>query len=210
MFIVTIRPGQGRVLKPERRDHVIIAATILGSALYATLRYNVFKGVSWTDWPLYVANKVLAIAALLLVVLAALRVATPQGRQIRRLMGWASAMALAHSLASLALLEPSYFEKFYWDERLTAVAGASLLLGSLAFVLLQWGKGQPGTAAPDSAVLPLSGIAFLSGLHAALPSGASWLSPSSWPGYMPPITLISFVAGVIAVAAPLRPSRRRT
>ncbi len=209
MIIETIHPADGRVVGGERHDHVIIAGTVLASTVYATVRYNVFKGVSWSDWPHYVGNKVLAIASLLLIVLAVLRLATPRGRPIRLLMAWASAMAVAHTVISLALLEPAYFEKFYAGERLTLSAGASLVLAAMAFAILQWGKGRPGTSAPVGAVAPLSAIAFLSGVHAALPSIAGWFEPAGWPGHMPPITLISFFAGAIALAASVRVLRQR-
>ena len=47
-------------------------------------------------------------------------------------------------------------------------------------------------------------VAFGAGAHAALYGYSSWLTPSSWPGYLPPITLVSFAAGIIGVLVALR------
>ena len=51
----------------RRRDSRIVAVTVAVSGIYATLRYNVFKRVPWSDWPHYVGNKILALSALILV-----------------------------------------------------------------------------------------------------------------------------------------------
>ena len=48
-------------------------AALLGSTLYATVRYNVVKGVPWSDWPAYTPNKALALAALVVLVLSVVR-----------------------------------------------------------------------------------------------------------------------------------------
>jgi hypothetical protein len=52
-------------------------------------------------------------------------------------------------------------------------------------------------------------LAFISGLHAGLPNYAGWFQPSTWPGHMLPITLISFVAGSEALGAAFFPQPRR-
>jgi hypothetical protein len=191
----------------ERSDAQVVLATVFVSAVYATVRYNVFKGVNWSDWPHYIGNKILAVASLLLIALAVIRLASARRRPIRNLMVWASGMALAHTLISLALLDPVYFEKFYSGPRLTAQAGASLLIGAAALAVLQWGKGKPGTADPARAAMTLGLLAFLSATHAAIPSTASWFDPFTWPGHMPPLTLVSFLAGAAALSAAMRVQR---
>lgn len=179
-------------------DRKVIASIVGISTLYATVRYNVFKGVPWSDWPHVIGNKILAIASLLLIATAVWRLR--QRRQpIRNLMGLGSALAVAHSLLSVALLDPIYFEKFYVAAKLSLPAGASLLAGSVAMALLLSGKGRPGSLAPRASGPELGLIAFLSGCHAALPSTAGWFDPFNWPGGMPPITLISFLVGTITL-----------
>ena len=192
----------------DRRDNRVIGATLALSAAYATVRYNVFKGVPWADWPHFVGNKIVALASLVLIAIAVARLVSPRPRRIRRLMAVGSGLALVHTLASLALFRPSYFDKWFVGDRLSLAAGASLMLGAAALALLNWGKGKRGALAPQDAVLPLGAIAFLSGLHAGLPALASWCDPASWPGHLPPITLISFLAGTGALAVAARLHRR--
>lgn len=191
-------------LSDGRRDPLIVAGTLAASTAYATLRYNVFKGVAWSDWPHYTVNKSLALASLVLLAWAVLRLAAGHRRTIRMLMAFASGLAVTHSLVSLALLEPQYYEAFYATGRLTLAAGVSLTLASAAVALLQWGKGTRADEAPRKAIFALAAIAFISGLHAALPSIPNWLAPARWPGGMPPITLISFLTGLLALLAAAR------
>jgi hypothetical protein len=177
---------------------------LLGSALYATARYNVFKGVPWKDWPAYTLNKALALSALLLLVLAAVRKARASDG---RILAMASALGFVHVLLSLVLLSPDYYEKLFASGRLTAAAGLSMTLGAAAAVAMAVGKGR--RTDPDAAggLSSLAILAFVVGLHAALQGFPGWFTPSAWPGAMPPITLISFVLGVAAVASVVRPRR---
>jgi len=40
---------------------------------------------------------------------------------------------------------------------------------------------------------------LLVGVHAAVLGFGGWFQPGTWPGYMVPITLISFLLGVVAL-----------
>jgi hypothetical protein len=44
------------------------------TALCATLRYNMFKGVAWSEWPVYGLNTVFALSALLFLTRYAIQV----------------------------------------------------------------------------------------------------------------------------------------
>jgi hypothetical protein len=184
-----------------RRDGLIVGASLALAGVYATLRYNVFKGVPWSDWPHYIVNKVFAVASLLLFAAAVYRLVNGGREPIRRLMSTASGLAIAHTLISVGMFTPTYYEKFFAAGKLTAAAGASLTLAAIAVALLQWGKGRPGSAQPERAALLIAAIAFLSGVHAALPAVGTWLTPSQWPGRMPPLTLISFSVGLATLLA---------
>lgn len=184
-------------------DHRAIATTVFLSTIYATVRYNVFKGVPWADWPHFIVNKCLALSGLVLIALSVFRLASRTPRRIGRLMAAGSAFALIHTLVSLGLFNAAYFDKFFAGEKLSLAGGASLMIAAMAVALLNWGKGRPGSSATTSSIGPLGAIAFLSGLHAALPSASTWLDPVTWPGRMPPITLIPFVVGAIALICAL-------
>ncbi|MET0371990.1 MAG: hypothetical protein ABW039_11515 [Sphingobium sp.] len=181
------------------RDHRL-AAGLLGLALgYATLRYNGFKGVPWADWPAYTVNKALAVGALLIIAAGVIRLSRQSGRS-GILLGWAGALALAHSLLSFAMLNPTYYGRLFDTGKLTALAGLSLTLGALSMAGLELGARRASAWSPALRHRTLALIAFASGVHAALPALASWVEPATWPGGMPPLTLISFLTGALAVA----------
>lgn len=174
---------------------------IVGLALsYATLRYNVVKGVAWADWPSYTLNKALGFSALILMVLSVARLGRADGPSPARLMLGAGLLAYGHVLLSITLLGDVYYPKFFADGRLTAVAGLSIFLGALSAVLLELGARRSKTWGHDRRLTFLSFLALAIGGHAALPGISGWFTPSTWPGWLPPITLLSFL---FALAAPL-------
>jgi hypothetical protein len=70
---VTANERTGRLNEKRPVQMKTSLLTFLGSAIYATARYNVFKGVPWSDWPIYTLNKAFALSALLLLVSSVLR-----------------------------------------------------------------------------------------------------------------------------------------
>lgn len=182
------------------------AVTVL-CAVYATVRYNVFKGVSWSEWPVYVLNKVFALSSLLLLLLCVLkgRRRPEEGRPALLTAAWW--LMLMHVGVSLAILTSAYYPKYYQGDKLTWQAGWSMLLGVVAAVLLHLNSRPCERGA--SLLLKLGIFAFLSGVHAMLLGYAGWFTPATWPGHMIPITLISFAAGALALGAALWPRRSR-
>jgi hypothetical protein len=183
--------------KPSSAVWVITAASLA----YATLRYNVFKGVAWSDWPVFVLNKGLALSSLLLLVAWILRARPTVGAPQTALLAAASRMMLAHIGLSLVLLTPVYFPAFFESGRLTWKAGAAILLGVMATSGLSVAVAPVGAAGARRRALGL--VSLAAGSHAALFGHASWLTPSEWPGYLVPITLISFLAGLVGIVAAL-------
>lgn len=182
---------------------------LLGSALYATVRYNIFKGVPWSDWPAYTLNKALALAALVVLVLSVVRRRSAQGPPDGSTLYMASVFASMHVLLSLSLLTPVYYENLFVQGKLTAAAGLSMALGAVAAAVMAAGKRlHLGGLDTDGRSRSLAILAFVVGLHAALQGFTGWLAPATWPGRMLPITLISFLLGLAAVAAVLRARRR--
>jgi hypothetical protein len=189
---------------PRRRDGSWLWITGIGggSFAYATLRYNVFKGVPWTDWPAYTLNKALAFAALALIALAMFRLAAR--RSTGTILAAGGAFGLVHSLLSFALLDPVYYPRLYDSGKLTFLAGLSLTLGAAAAAAMDIGARKSGSWRPNQRHAALAAIAFGIGLHAALPAFSTWIVPATWPGSLPPITLLSFAVGTLAAAGWIR------
>lgn len=181
---------------------------LIGSAIYATVRYNVFKGVPWSDWPTYTLNKAFALSALLLMVISVCRRRFTPGNANAQTMYIAVVLMAMHVVLSLIMLAPPYYEECYLDGRLTLAAGLSMALGAFALIFMTLNPGTRGEEQnPDNKARKLAAIAFLSGFHAALLGFGRWYPLSLWPGMMPPITLISLLLGLAAVAVAFCPRR---
>lgn len=176
-------------------------ALVLGSTFaYAALRYHAFKGVPWSQLPFYTLNKAAAWSALVLLALAAYT--SRRDRKplhLSHLFQPALGLAAFHALASLALLAAGSYPKLIVDGHLGLAAGLSLALAvaaSLAVNACLSGASLPGAA----------GLTAAASLHSALLGHESWLKPSTWPGGLPPITLLSALCGALALGWMLKPT----
>ena len=178
---------------------------------YAILRYHIVGSVPWKDLPFYTLNKGIALSAFILLTfnfgfgpLKNLGVIVPESFfNARKAMGMTGfLLALIHALMSFTILNPSVFSKFY-DENgtLTFIAGMSMLGGILSFVVL-WGYNlsfQTHLREDKAFINFITSRNFLltSGLfgliHLYFMGYKGWLTPSGWPGGLPPISLIGFV-----------------
>lgn len=178
----------------------IILFIFFGSTLYATFRYNIFKGVPWTDWPLYVLNKSFAVSALILLVLAIFRYRNNQPKSNKQILNVASFFLILHILISTSLLNPAYCAKFSVDAKLTLPASISILLGAIATALFFRNSISKGLEERrNEKIKYLTIVSLFVGFHAGLQGYLSWFSPNTWPGYLPPITLVSFLLGLSAL-----------
>jgi hypothetical protein len=178
---------------------------LLGSVIYATARYNVFKGVSWDDWPIHTLNKAFAISALVLLFLSVIHQRSVTEHANVQSLYMASVFGSVHVLLSLILLSPVYYGKLFVQGRLTAAAGLSMVLGAVAAAVMAVGTRTRGDQHADRGAMALAMLSFVIGLHAMLQGLAGWFAPSQWPGMMPPITLIAFLLGLAAVAVAVLP-----
>jgi hypothetical protein len=180
----------------SRRDHAITLGLLAVAAAYATVRYNLFKGVPWSDWPGYIANKALAVAGLWLLAWAAWRKFKGAG-STRVPMAWAGCLILSHALVSFCLFGSAYFPKYFAAEKVNLIGGVSLLTGALAVALLELGARSAPSWQPRLWLRSLAGLLVLSTLHTALPGVSGWFTPAEWPGRLPPLTLLASVPGVL-------------
>lgn len=161
-----------------------IVIAFLSSMCYATLRYNICKDVPWDEWPLYILNKAFALSALLLLLAYAVRVYQKNIGDRRILISAASAFALIHIIISLILLNPSYYQSFYFNSKMTNATNYAILFGAVAFVVLH------------NRLLNIRLVALMIAIHAAL-LRSGWSTPDQWAGGLPPMTLIAFCLGII-------------
>lgn len=180
------------------RDGKLIASVFAVSLAYAIARYNVFKGVLWEHLPVYVVNKAIAVTAVVLLGLSR-RVFEKQRRKQLGLV--AALLAAVHVMLSMMVLDPYYMPSMYTPSNvMTLETELSMLSGTLAAGLLLWlgyataTHPLAGQSHGTSLVLGLGRtVLVLLALHVAFYGIAGWVAPSTWPGGMPPLTLLSFL-----------------
>ena len=187
----------------------IVGIILAVSMAYAVLRYNVAGDAALNQIPAFILNKAVSYTALVLFGIALLQRDTFR----RRSLGfWAAGTAGVHILLSFVLLNPGYFGQFYtesgtftWSAELAWLTGAvatMLIVG----LMLHTPSGHQKTT---SSLRPGwgQGVLMLTAVHVAAMGYAGWFAPSTWPGWLPPITLLSFVTALGFLVARRRMKR---
>ncbi len=199
----------------------IITIVLLFSIGYAILRYHIVGPVLWKDFPFFILNKGISLAAFILLTcnfgfgpLNNLGVNVPEGwLNARKALGMTGfLLVLVHVLMSFLLFSPTVYAKFFeTDGTLTLLAGLSMLGGVLAFVFL-WGYNlsfQTHLREDKEFIQFITSRTFLlwalllGGVHLVFMGYQGWLNPSSWHGGIPPVSLVAIAIGVVGYIANL-------
>jgi len=198
---------------------LIIAVVVLFSIAYAVLRYHIVGPVPWKDFPFFILNKGISLAAFILLTcnfgfgpLHNLGVRVPEGwLNARKALGMTGfLLVLIHALMSFMLFSPSVYRKFFEaDGSLTLLAGLSMLGGVLAFVVL-WGYNlsfQTHLREDKKFIQFITSRTFLlwamllGASHIIFMGYQGWMNPAAWHGGIPPVSLVAisvFALGYIA------------
>lgn len=200
--------------KKQYARNIIIITTFL-SVGYAVLRYNIFGGVPWKDLPLFILNKGVSLASLILLTFNfSLSPLKNLGISIsdkllsaRKSLGVTGfAFAFMHLIMSISILNPVYYLVFFIEEgSLTLRGGLCLLGGVLSFILLwvyyksfkQMVKKDNKINAMITSKTSILYILFFLGIHLFFLGYTGWTTVELWPGGLPPISLISFLIFLI-------------
>jgi DMSO/TMAO reductase YedYZ heme-binding membrane subunit len=189
---------------------------IFGLALaYAVVRYHIASGVAWSHFPLFIMNKTVALAGTAMVACSYLI-----GKVIRRydkdprcklvvikfcgLIGFS--LASVHGIASLCLITPAYFAKYFTEDgRLNFEGELGLMLGILAL----WALSLPAITTLPMMPKAIGGMRWkrsqrmgyvcliLVVAHMVALGLRGWLSPEHWPWMLPPISLVAAIIAMI-------------
>ncbi len=196
-------------------------ASIIGASVaYATLRYNVFAGVPWAELPVYVLNKGVALGGASLIAISYLAnrftPAEAAGRATRRQLARQAgltgfALSVAHVLASFTVLNSAHYPLQFTRGELNGVGWVCLVSGAMAAALFS----IPAAYSIQTLVRALGsenwkraqragylGLA-LTAAHVLAIGVQNWPAVSTWPGAMPPISLLSFLACLTPIAVKL-------
>jgi DMSO/TMAO reductase YedYZ heme-binding membrane subunit len=199
----------------------IITVVLLFSIGYAILRYHLVGPVPWKDFPFFILNKGISLAAFILLTcnfgfgpLNNLGVNVPAGwLNARKALGMTGfLLVLIHVLMSFMLFSPSVYAKFFEaNGTLTLLAGLSMLGGVLAFVVLwAYNLSFQTHLREDKAFIQfitsrtfLLWALLLGGVHLVFMGYPGWLNPSGWHGGIPPVSLVAITVGVVGYIANL-------
>ena len=206
---------------------IVTFAVILG---YAVIRYNVIKGVPWTDVPLFISNKAIALGAVVFIafsfIIGPLIKFWPgtftKFQPLRKYFGLLGfGFASVHSLISLLIFTPQYYPKFFLETgKLNLTGELSMLFGVIGFFIFL-GVAISDIPSIEKSMkyehwLEIQRTGYLAFffvlLHVAVMGFEGWLTPGTWPGKLLPISLISFIiislALLVRLAAMLVPERK--
>ena len=188
----------------------IITLVILGSIAYAIVRYHIAGPVPWKDFPFFILNKGISLAAFVLLTcnfgfgpLNNLGLKVPAGwLKARKALGMTGfLLVLIHALMSFMLFSPSVYKQFFVaDGTLSLLGGLSMLGGVLAFVVL-WGYNmsfQTHLREDKSFIQFITSRTFLlwamllGASHVFFMGYQGWLQPAGWHGGIPPVSLVAF------------------
>lgn len=197
---------------------LITSVIVLGSTFaYAIVRYHIFKGVAWAEFPLYISNKAIALASVMFIALSYtlgslaffwphLFERTLPARKFFGLFGFA--LAATHALISLLIFTPLYYPKFFEATGKLNLSGElSLLFGIISLILFSIvavtsipsiGKSLGREQWLFFQHIGYWGMLAIAG-HVFVMGFSGWLNVSGWPGGLPPISLIAFTIATAAL-----------
>jgi hypothetical protein len=199
-----------KVEKNKNAAASLITGVLILSISYAVLRYHLAGAVPWKDFPFFILNKGLSLAAFVLIAcnfgfgpLRNVGVPVPDSwLAARKAIGMTGfLLVLIHALMSFLLFKPAVYANFFAaDGTLTLLAGLSMLAGVLAFVVLwAYNLSFQTFLREDKAFISFITsrrfllVAFiLGGAHLMFMGYEGWMKPGHWHGGLPPISLVAF------------------
>lgn len=204
----------------------IVLIVVLLSLSYAIVRYNLVREVALSNIPLYITNKAVAMAAVLLIGLSfalgplahyfPARFGPHAG--LRKPLGiFGFGIAFVHLLMSLPLFSKFYLPKLYVvDGRLNVIGELSMLFGISAFVILAvvalFSLPELGERLEKSRWKTIQRMGYaalaLVLLHVAVFGFPGWFTIEAWRYGLLPITLIVTLFILVVIGLRLSVIRR--
>lgn len=204
----------------QRSRRAITVAILVGTFLYAIIRYNVIKGTPWEHFPLFINNKAISLASVMFIAFSYMLgplarfwtntfVPLLGMRKFFGLLGFG--LGAVHGFMSLLLFSPANYPKFFLaDGSLNLTGELSMLFGILSFMIFAivalTGVPSIGNALSQDTWQSLQRLGYagliLVLLHVVSMGIAGWMEPETWPGGLLPISLVAAI--VIASTLLLR------
>ena len=170
---------------------------LLGTLLYAIVRYITFGEYGIQDIPLFILNKSVSWSSVIL-----LFITIVQGPKERhRYFQYVRLLLIIHAGISLTLIAPGVYPKLFDGSRFSMYGGLALLTGIFSFIAFFYRilvPAQEPDTFPSKFYLTVAALVFLL-FHTACIGLQGWFTPDQWNGSMPPITLLGFLTGLVTL-----------
>lgn len=167
---------------------------------YAFLRYHIGKDIPMNDW-YFILNKSFAWMGFTLIALSILKESTLSKLNLtRRFLGLNGfGFAVIHACSIYFLFNQVHFPKFYTENQLNLIGWFALSIGFLSILIFSIPFIGAMKQLPNSSqVFRLGKIGMVISLaHPFIIGFSGWISPNEWPLFLPPITLLAVMSGVI-------------
>jgi len=169
--------------------------------VYTFLRYVYFGPKSPENIPLYLMNKAVSMGSVIALLMAAISYYKKEGLLTRDWGKVSLHSAFLHVFMSFPLITPEYYAVFYGHAdhgKMDHVGELVLLFGTLAaYFYYMVHKSKPGSN--HMRVLKICASCLVAAHIFELGAGG-WLNVAGWHGSLPPITLITTIAALAAMA----------
>lgn len=173
---------------------------VLISFLYSIIRYNYFGDVSLTELPLFIFNKAISMSSVLLLLFANLGFNNLDKKPANSIKNLSLFLITLHAVLSLLLVSKVYFPDFYQAERFSFNGGVTLTAGVISIILFFTVFLNTAIVRKENfGIFEILTYVFVS-IHIFFRGYKGWITVEKWHGGMPPISLITFIAIVIAGA----------
>jgi hypothetical protein len=170
---------------------------------YALVRYVLLGPVEAEEIPVFIINKAVswgAVTLLLLSIYATSKKLTNTAREYGTYAYW---KIVCHALLTLSILNENHFAKLYEDGKLSLFGQMSVLSGVLVIVMFLYYHHHFSNANNFTTVFKritkVKLILIITLVHLFFLGAKGWFTPGNWYGYLPPITLISFLIVLITL-----------
>jgi DMSO/TMAO reductase YedYZ heme-binding membrane subunit len=199
--------------KPRCITFVVFALVLA----YAIVRYVIVGTVAPAQLPVFILNKALAVASLVLIAMAlavgplvrmrAIGAAWIVHRKALGVNGFV--LGAVHSVLTVAMLSPVNYGKLHDAVGKLTFEGGLVVLGG---VLALFALAIPAITSADLVRKSMTADAWrraqrlglvalaLGTAHVGVLGWRGWLAPETWPGGLPPLTVWAVGAGVLAFA----------
>ena len=164
---------------------------LIFTTLYTIIRYVLFGNVELIHIPAYVLNKSVSMASAIFLFIAAFNFRQANSKRVKYWGSSAYHGAIVHILLSFAILSKPYYPKFFTSEKMNFIGELTIMLGVLAAYFF-WTTRNGKSNFISKPFLQVLAALFVAA-HVFVMGFSGWIRISEWHGYMPPVSMISFV-----------------